>query len=112
MPETVADKNITAFRFFLVNALADLFKTKCLLSIGREIYNRASLRLTKQVFNILHCAQTHRQQSFDRLTLNGFTFRPADRTGIRVPVWALKILRGNLTYSIPGFQGTTTRVNQ
>jgi hypothetical protein len=111
MPKAVAGKNIIAIRFFLIDTLSDLFNSKYLLTFEREIHNMASSRFTKNVFNVLHFAQTHRQKGFDRLPLDGLTTHATDRAGIRGAGWALKFLRGQFTNGISCFGWTTTRVS-
>lgn len=95
----------------MIDALLDLGRGKGLHPIGREIHHRASLRLTKQVVNRLHFAQTHRQKGFDRLPLDGVTLPAAYRAGIRGAGWALSVLGGQLTDFIPCFRWTAARIS-
>jgi hypothetical protein len=94
MAEAITNGNVFCVRFFLIDTFPNLIGCKCLLTIAREIHNRASLRFAEQVFNVLYFAQTHRQKRFDRLPLHGLAFLAANIASIGHAGWALKIQRG------------------
>ena len=102
-PKAVADENIVAIRLILIDALSDLLNGENLLTIEREIDDGASLRAAKEIFQLLHFAQTHGQKGFDGLPLHRLGGFPALRTGIRGARRAMEVLRGQFAKSISGF---------
>jgi hypothetical protein len=57
--KTITYKYVFSFWLFLIDRLADLFNSKGLCPIRREIYSRAGWCPTEKIFHILDLAQTY-----------------------------------------------------
>jgi hypothetical protein len=109
--EAIANKDFVRVGFLLIHAHTDLLNGKSLFTIRGEIHNGARLRLTKQIFNLLHFAQAHRQKGFDSLPLYELAFLTTDWACVDGVGQGSKILGEQLTHCVSCCGRATTSVS-